>query len=963
VTALFCDVAGSTALGEELDPEVLRGVMSHYFREIRATIERHGGTVEKFIGDAVMAVFGIPRLEEDDALRAVRAAAEIRERLPAIADEVGVALRFRTGVNTGPVLSGGGESLATGDAVNVAARLEQAAAPGEIVLGQETYELVRDAVEVEPLEPLALKGKSEPVSAYRLLGVDPVAPGVARHLDAPLVGRERELQLLEQAWERVVRERGCHLLTLLGVAGAGKSRLLAELFAKLGENATLLRGRCLHYGEGITFWPLVEALMLVGERAAPLLKRLEEGGAATPEELFWEIRRLLEELASEQPVILHIDDLQWAEAMMLDLLDHVVDLSRGAPILVLCTARLELLEERSAWGGGKLNATTVLLEPLDRGASEQLLDHLGHDLDAATRARVIEASEGNPLFLEEMVALARDRGHVAVPSTIQALLVARLERLASPEREVLERGAVEGQVFHRLAVRELVGGDVISTVERPLAGLIRKELIRPHPSALTDDEAYRFRHLLIRDAAYEGLPKATRAELHERFARWLEHAGSKLAELDEIVGWHFEQAVHYEHELGRAINGAVAERAAEHLLTAGQRAHDRGDGRAARNLLERAHAVAPDSSAIRARIGVDLAEQLLDAGELELSDELLREAEGHPDLAALAEVTRFEWLVRVRPQDATRTIESRLPRILEEFGRSGNDLGLARAHMAAFLVHWLASRATPAGEQAALAAEHARRAGKEGMRARALGWYCAALNFSDQNTATVAVELDAIEAEGGGAYLAAWLDLTRGELEELDGKFEEGEQLIQRVIDAMTVMGLDTVAGAAHQVLARVQMIAGRLECARETAESGDQILSAIGERSFRSTSQAQLAEIKQQLGDRDGALEAIELAESLGAPEDVVNYAITNAVRSRIGLADGHPEDALRFAKAALHYADQTDFYLFRGEARTTLARALAACDQHDEAEQHAQAALDLYRAKGDRPRTALAESLVAAL
>jgi class 3 adenylate cyclase/tetratricopeptide (TPR) repeat protein len=963
VTALFCDVTGSTALGEELDPEVLRGVMNRYLREIRETIERHGGTVDQVVGDAVMAVFGIPRLEEDDALRAVRAAAEIRERLPAIADAVGVSLRFRTGVNTGPVLSGEGENLAIGDAVNVAARLEQAAAPGEIVIGQQTFELVRDAVEVEPLEPLALKGKSEPVVAYRLLGVDPVAEGVARRLDAPLVGRERELHLLKEASERVVRERGCHLLTLLGVAGAGKSRLVAELFAELGPEVTVLRGRCLHYGEGITFWPLVEALMPVGERATALLTRLEEGRVATPEELFWEIRRLLESLTSERPLVLHIDDLQWAEAMMLDLLDHVVDLSRGAPILVLCTARPELLEERPGWGGGKLNATTVLLEPLDQGVSEQLLDQLGHDLDPATRKRVIEASEGNPLFLEEMVALARERGEVAVPATIQALLAARLERLASPEREVLERGAVEGEVFHRLAVRSLLGLDGTTMVDRPLAGLIRKELIRPHPAALPDDEAFRFRHLLIRDAAYDGLPKATRAELHERFARWLEKAGAGLPELDEIAGWHFEQAVRYQRELGRAADGAVAEQATGHLLSAGQRAHDRGDGPAARNLLERAYSVAPDGSAVRARIGVDLAEQLLEAGEFDLSDERLREAESHPEVAALAEVARFSWLIRARPRDATATIASRLPSLLEQFHRSGDDLGLARAHMAAFHVHWVGSRATPASEHAALAAEHASRAGKEGMRARALGWYSVSLIFGGTSVASASAELDAIEAQGSGPYLAASLDIVRGELTQLDGRFEDAERLIRRGIEALKGMGLEAIAGACYQVFGRVYEAAGDLERARDTTAHGDQMLSAIGERSFRSTCQAQLAGIEQQLGDRAGALDAIELAEALSAPEDIVNFAITNDVRSRLSLEDGDCTAAVRFARAAVDCAEQTDFYRYRARARMALARALAACGDQPEAAVQARAALDLFRAKGDRPGIALAESLVASL
>ncbi|MBV8734860.1 MAG: AAA family ATPase, partial [Solirubrobacterales bacterium] len=533
VTALFCDVTGSTALGEELDPEVLRGVMNRYFAVIRGSIERHGGTVEKFIGDAVMAVFGIPVVREDDALRAVRAAWEIRGRLPEVAREVGVTLRFRTGVNTGPVLMSEGENYATGDAVNVAARLEQAAAPGEIVLGEETLRLVRDAVTVRPLERLELKGKSAPVQAFRLESVDPWAPGVARHFDAAMVGRERELRLLRESWDRVVRESGCHLFTLLGMAGVGKSRLVTELIAGLGGEPHVLRGRCLAYGEGITFWPLVEALTPVGDPARGVIERLRVGGAAIPEELFLEVRRLLQSLSAERPVVLYIDDLQWAETMLLDLLDHVIDLSRGSPILVLCIARPELLEDRPGWGGGKLNAQTVLLEPLGAQESLLLLDQLGNGPGLQARDRIVAASEGNPLFLEEMVALTRETGTVQVPATIHALLAARLERLGSEERALLERGAVEGEVFHRLTVKALADDRLACQLDTRLAGLVRRELIRPHPAMLAGDEAFRFRHVLVRDAAYDALPKSERAELHKRFAEWLEESGADLPELDE----------------------------------------------------------------------------------------------------------------------------------------------------------------------------------------------------------------------------------------------------------------------------------------------------------------------------------------------------------------------------------------------------------------------------------------------
>ena len=967
ITALFCDVSGSTALGEELDPEVLRGVINRYFAEIRATIERHGGTVDRFIGDAVMAVFGIPQVLEDDALRAVRAAAEIREQLPAIAQEVGVALRFRTGVNTGLVLMAEGENLAVGDAVNVAARLEQAAQPTEILLGAETLRLVRDAVEVEPLEPLALKGKSEPVQAYRLLRVDPIAPGLARHLDAPLIGREHELRVLREALDRAVRERSCHLFTLLGMAGVGKSRLVGELLAQVGDSVTVLRGRCLHYGEGITFWPLVEALTAAGEPAGAVLERLGRGGAATQEELFWEVRRLLESLAADRPTIVYMDDLHWAQPTLLDLLDHIADLSRGAAILLLCTARPELLEERPAWGGGKLNATTVLLEPLDTAGSERLLEQIGDGLDSATRARVVAASDGNPLFLEEMVALARERHTVAVPSTIQALLAARLERLASEERELLERGAIEGEVFHRLAVRALASERLASEVELRLAALVRKELIRPHPATLRGDEAFRFRHLLIRDAAYDGLPKGIRAELHERFAEWLERVAEDLIELDEIAGWHLEQAVRYQRELGLEPDPGLTARAAQHLHAAGRRASVRNDVPAAVTLLERAIALEPESESLRAEIAVDLAEQLIETGELARADELISLGEEDPATAALAGVIRLGWLRVARPHGFVSAVESKLPGLLDELTQAGDERGVAKARLAAFDLHWIASRATPAAEQAWLAAEHARMTGDEGLRAYALGEYIAALGWGRANARVIASELDAIEREAPGPYLGAFIDIGRGGIARLEGRFGDCRRLISHAIETLEDLGMRTMAAGCFHYLAEAELAAGDPAAAVAALLRSDSMLAAAGERSFRSTTQAHLAQAYDLVGSSDAAGAAIELAEQLGAAEDVINFALTHAVRARRAVAAGDSAAAERWARSAVRHALSTDFLVIQADTKLRAGWVLAAIGHLDDARAEMQSALSMYEEKGDVPgtqkaRTALSELAVRA-
>jgi class 3 adenylate cyclase len=441
VTVVFCDVTGSTALGERLDPEALRRTMGRYFEEIRLIVERHGGTVEKFIGDAAMAVFGIPQAHEDDALRAVRAVDEIRKRLAALGEELSVALSFRTGVNTGEVVAGTGETLVTGDAVNVAARLEQAAAPSEILIGAETLALVRDAVGVEAVEPLELKGKSEAVPAFRLLAVDVTADAFVRHLDAPLVGRVREQQRLRADFEAVVSERSCHLFTLLGTAGVGKSRLVAEFLASGAATADVLRGRCLPYGEDITYWPLVEILLGIGVDSGEVI-------GSSPADTQLAFRRLLEARAAERPQIVVLDDIQWAEEVFLDLVEHVADWSRDAPIFLLCVARPELLELRPGWGGGKLNATTILLEALSGDDCELLISRLagGDRLSEDARRRILAAADGNPLFIEEMLAMVSEDGagaEVVVPPTIQALLQARLDRLDTGERDVVGRGAAD----------------------------------------------------------------------------------------------------------------------------------------------------------------------------------------------------------------------------------------------------------------------------------------------------------------------------------------------------------------------------------------------------------------------------------------------------------------------------------------------------------------------------------------
>ena len=692
MTVVFCDLTGSTAMGERLDAESLRRVMSRYFAEMRAALERHGGTVEKFIGDAVMAVFGVPTIHEDDALRAVRAAAEMRDAFRVLNKELerdfGVSLTGRIGVNTGEVVAGDqGDSLVTGDAVNVAARLEQAAEPGTVLIGEKTLRLVRDAVVVEPVAPLEVKGKSEPLTASRLVQVTLGVGGVARRLDSPMVGRERELARLRQTFESAIVDRSCRLFTILGTAGVGKSRLVEEFLGSLGE-ATVLRGRCLPYGEGITFFPVGEVVKEAAgledfdmpdeiERKicavlgtdGPACSTLAQLFAASDrdssvEETFWAVRSFLEAVAKTAPLAIVFDDIHWGEPTFLDLIEHIAGWAREAPILVLCVARPELLDERADWGRGSVDATAVSLEPL---SDDECGDLIGNLLGRATlpdeaRDRILAAAEGTPLFVEEMLSMLIDDGSLArdgdrwvatgplvdlrVPPTIQALLAARLEQLTREERAAIQRAAVCGKQFHVGAVAALLDGDG-RDVRPDLMSLVRRDLIRPDRSSLAGEDAFRFRHQLIRDAAYDAAPKALRAELHERYADWLEGVGeARVEEFEEILAYHLEQAHRLLSELG-PLDEAGRElglRAAGHYTASARRASDRSDDRAAATLFRHAADLLPDGHPDRPRALYDVGRASVRGLDPRLAFTALDEAVA---AAAASGQRSIEWMARI----------------------------------------------------------------------------------------------------------------------------------------------------------------------------------------------------------------------------------------------------------------------------------------------------------------------------
>jgi class 3 adenylate cyclase/tetratricopeptide (TPR) repeat protein len=888
VTVLFCDVSGSTAMGERLDPESMRRVIARYFDVMREAIERHGGTVEKFIGDAVMAVFGIPVVHEDDALRAVRAATDMRESLARLNDELerdwGVRIDSRIGVNTGEVVTGEGDSLATGDAVNVAARLEQGAAPGETLLGESTHRLVRAAITAQPVKPLAAKGKSEPVAAFRLEGLVEGAEFIPRRLDSPLVGRENELAQLQRAFNHAVSERVAYLFTLLGPAGIGKSRLVRELYDRV--DATPLAGRCLPYGEGITYWPLGEIESL----------STEIDFEANRDEIALQARRILERLARAQPLLVVFDDLQWAEPTFLDLIDHVADLARDAPMLLVCVARPELLDVRPSWGGGKLNATTLLLEALSDVETTQLLDNLlVARMDSTIKDRIANAAEGNPLYVEEMLAMVAEssEGELAVPPTIQALLAARLDRLTADERSVVECAAVEGEEFRREALAVLVPnalGDVLATL---LQSLVRKDLIRP-----SGDEAFRFKHLLLREAAYEALPKEQRAVLHERFAEWLEESGH---DVEEILGYHLEQAYRHRVDLGPIDDHAqaLARHAASLLASAGRRASGRADTPATISLLERAVRLLPDRDPDAVVLYPDLASAIADGGDLERADELYRAAEELGDEATtLRARLRRIWLYVMRGGRMAEAVGP-MEATLADAEQLGNETIIAEAlWRRGVLAMWLGD-SVKAEELVRTSAERAESLRDAQIAAQAIHWLGMALLWGRTPVAAALEEVRTLRqsSEHLDHRVRAELLVAEGGLLALTGEFEQGRQLASQGREAVLSLGQKVQHAALSMAVAMIELHADDMSAAERVLREAHNTLAGTGERGFLSTISALLALALAKQGRHLEAEVFADESRRIGAEDDQMTQIYWRVAKAHVAAARAEPDEAARLA------------------------------------------------------------------
>jgi class 3 adenylate cyclase/tetratricopeptide (TPR) repeat protein len=1010
VTIVFSDLKGSTALGEVLDAEALHEVKERYFRAMVAEIERHGGKIEKYIGDAIMAVFGLPRAHEDDALRAVRAALGMQDALQRVNVDLqqryGVALANRTGVNTGEVVASddptADQKLATGDAVNVAARLEQAAPENQIYLGETTWRLVRDAVEAVAVEPLELKGKAQRVPAFRLVAA-PGLDGLARRHDRPLVGRDAELAAVAAQYEAVLRDRKPRMVTLIGDAGFGKSRLVREVIDRVAVGARALSGRCLPYGDGITFWPL---LMMVREAAdihdtdSPAVA-LEKLGGVTGNaevtarlasaaglssavyplgEINWAARKALERAASQAPLVAFVDDIHWAEPAFLDLLEHVLHAAVDAPILLLTTARHDLIEERPEWGT-QADSVRLELRPLsDEAATRVVANLLGAaELSADVTRRIVTAAEGNPLYAEQMLSMLMDSGAVRlegdrwvrtdasteidVPPTIHALLEARVDRLGRAERAVVDPASVTGLEFPRSAVEWLVPPLVRPEVPTHLAALTRKQFIRPSASSQTD-LVYRFHHQLVRDTVYAGLLKRTRANLHLALVRWADHSNAQSdrgQEFEEILGYHLEQAHRYLRELGPLDPTGVAAGvdAAARLSAAGRRAAARGDMHAAANLYRRAVAVLEPDDGTRWALLPDLAEALIGVGDFPAARAALDEARaaaersGNASLGASSRV--LEMFARLYSGEQQAGWSEQALGVCDEviplLERDNAHNEAAMAWRLVVLVHGIAGRFSQASVGVARSIAHARKAGNDRLVAR--NGLMLAINAlqGPMPVPEAIAECEQLLAAGvSDRQVECNVMCAMAQLKAMHGELDAARALYRRGRAMLRDLGQGVYAASTGIDLARVELHDGDLELAQREVQSDCDFLAGKGETYFLSTMAALLARLVRDRGDDVQALTYSKVAEAATSDDDTESQALWRMVRAPILARAGDLAQAEALARDALALVRQTESPMLQADALAELAEVLHLASRGEEARSTIAEARAIYDAKGNR-------------
>ncbi len=970
VTSVFCDLSGSTALAERVDAESVFELMRSYYEVAREALERHGGVVEKFIGDAVVGMFGVPQANEDDALRACRAALEIQERVANLNRELEAGIGVRIGVNTGEVVAGEatrremfavGNVVVLGDSVNVAARLEQAAAPGDALIGEATFALVRDVVIAAPVAPIVAKGKSSPLVAFRLLGL--AHRNEQRGASAALIGRGAEVSRLEQEFAAIVAEPQCRLVTIVGEPGVGKSRLAAELVRRIGDRARCALGTCLSYGEGITYWPAAEivrdlagieddhsaeeARERVPERIAQMLGLTE--GSVTSDQIAEAVAGLLEDAASERPLLLVIDDIHWAEPALLEMLLDLSRRIRDASILVICLARPELVERRPGW------PITVTLGPLGASEVDELLEGLA--APPAARVRLAQAAGGNPLYAEELVAWVSEGGSLdALPPSLNALLSSRLDRLDLGAREALERGAVEGEVFHRGAVVELTDEPARPAVPRRLDGLTRKDMIRLTAASLAGEAvAYHFKHILVREAAYRATTKKLRARLHEHYADWLEQrVGTRVGEYHEVLGYHLEQAYRYLLELGAADHHAVelATRAGRHLGIAGRRANDRADVRAAANLLGRATKLMPPDSIERLELlhqltyAVDQSGMMLEAQAI--AQELYERATalGNRRLAAhgksYATPNPF-YDNRADPVAAKAAYEE----LVETFSELGDEAGLAAAQRRLALVYRSQGRFAESIAWLEAAFEHTYACDDISTR-RAVAFSLASdLVFGATPVADAIARCEQLhDASGDDPALEAAISRRLSELFAMAGRFEESRALERQARGVLEEAQLESLTWGTLGASARAKILMGDRTGAEHDLIAQWNAYPVEGGKTQRLAIAAayNLATFYCDEGRWDEAEECLATYR-----HQALEWPRRLALDARVAAHHGRLAEALTLAQRAVEKQKQSDDLNTNAGMWLALAEVQGAAGNNAEAKDAVARALALYEQKGN--------------
>ena len=955
-TVLFVDLVGSTEFVGARDPEVVRRRISSFFEHVSHCIATHGGIVEKFAGDAVMAAFGIPQAHEDDAERAVRAAAAILESVH------GLGLEARLGVEAGEVVADDADStFATGEAVNIAARLQQAAQPGEILIGPFAHRLTVGVGETEEVGPIDAKGFGEPLLAWRLLEIRD-SEGRVPSVAARFVGREFELELLENTLSRVVRHRRAHLFTVFGEPGVGKSRLARE-FVEGVEGATVLVGRSLPYGEGVTYWPLAEMVKVAagiadddpvqeavaklraccGDDAVADLLALAVGvleGIETErsqQEIAWAAREWAAELADAQPLLLVFEDVHWAEEPLLELIEHLAERVKDAPLMILCLARPELLDIRPGWGGGRLRAASIELEPLAPEESEELLDALlaDRELSLSERRTLLEKTEGNPLFVEETTRMLLEGGTSSkrIPDTLQAIIAARIDRLPRAEKRLLQRAAVIGRIFWEGAVAALLPD--VEELEPVFDDLLLRDFItRESRSTITGERAYRFKHVLIRDVAYAGLTKGARAELHEQVADWLQATAGE--ELVEIRAYHLDHAAALLEELDGAAPPELAARAAVTLEKAGRRALAREANRSARRLLVRAVELEPTLQRrfLAARAARRIADLPSQAVEMERVFADATEA-GDVRLQGLA-LTALAENALLRDADLPRgreLVEQALV-LLEDAKPEDRIEALAtRAR-----IGWWLGDLDDDERWNTKALEVAREIGRKDLEASAADELAsAAIARLDLDRATrLSAEALELAEESGNITALGWALVSQARIDALRGRLDDAAAHLVRAEEMFSQSGNDWALARVNNHYAWVERRRGDLQAADRRFRDAIRILKPLEDRGTLCESQRGLAQVLVGLKKVDEAERyALEARETVG-PHDTISRATTRMALGIVRAAQGRDEEAEQLLREAIAVVDGKPLQLIRRELVSALARFLRDRGRIDEAEEY---------------------------